>query len=303
MNIRHLDLNLLVVFEAIMQTGSLTAAGQRLGQAQPTVSHALNRLRRMVGDPLFVRAARGVLPTPVALRLAEPVAEALDLLRGGLARAAAFNPATAQAHFTLLMSDIGQTHLLPALVREIDRTAPGVTLSAIQLPRGEYGAALQSGRADIAIGGLGALNAGFYRQKLFTDRYVGVIAAESPFADTVSIEDYLEARHVGIISSGFSDLEIDRLLLPPGRSRNVVVKVPHFLAAPELVPGTSLVVTVPSRATILVRNRADIRTVQIDASRHTLTVYQCWHERSHDDDAGRWLRGLVGRLFSDHTQA
>jgi DNA-binding transcriptional LysR family regulator len=303
-NIRDLDLNLLVVFDAVMEARSMTLAGERLGQAQPTVSHALNRLRRIVGDPLFVRARHGIEPTPYAQQLAGSVSLALDHIRSGLARTVRFDPATARVNFTLLMSDIGQTSLLPALVRRIDRVAPGVTLIAAQLPRSEYADALQSGHADLAIGALRELKAGFYQQKLFTDEYVGVVSRDHPkIGDTLTLEEYLAARHVGIISPGLSDTEVDRLLLPPGRSRRIAVRVPHFLAAPALIPGTSLVVTVPSRVLMGLANRTQVKMASLGFAAPAITVHQYWHERSHHDETSRWLRALVAELFAEAQQA
>ena len=301
-NIRDLDLNLLVVFDAVMEAQSLTLAGKRLGQAQPTVSHALNRLRRIVGDPLFVRARHGIQATPYAVQLAESVSLALEHIRSGLVRTARFDPLTARVSFTLLMTDIGQTNLLPALVRRIDRDAPGVTLIAAQLPRSEYGNALQSGHADLAVGAIHELKAGFFQQKLFTDDYVCVVSRDHPvIGDTLTLEQYLAARHVGIISPGLSDLEIDRLLLPPGRSRRIAVRVPHFLAAPALIPGTSLVVTVPGRVLTRIANRAQVKTARLLFPAPVITVHQYWHERSHHDETNRWLRALVAELFAEDS--
>lgn len=299
-----MDLNLLVVFDAVMEARSLTVAGKRLGQAQPTVSHALNRLRRIVGDPLFVRARHGIQPTPYAQQLAASVSIALEHIRSGMARTVRFDPSIARVNFTLLMSDIGQTSLLPALVRRIDRDAPGVTLVAAQLPRSEYGDALQSGQADLAIGALRELKAGFYQQKLFTDEYVCVVSRDHPaIGDTLTLEEYLAARHVGIISPGLSDMEIDRLLLPLGRSRRIVVRVPHFLAAPALVAGTSLVVTVPSRVLARLADHAQVKMARLQFAAPAITVHQYWHERSHHDETSRWLRALVAELFAEELHA
>jgi DNA-binding transcriptional LysR family regulator len=301
MNIMDVDLNLLVVFEAVMEARNLTVAGQRLGQAQPTVSHALNRLREVCGDPLFVRARRGVEPTPYALQLAAPVSHALEVLRAALSRGARFDPLAARGSFTLLMSDIGQSTLLPPLVRRVLREAPGIDLTAAQLPRAAYGDALQSGQADLAIGLHRDLKAGFYRQLLFEDHYICVVSADCDgIGPTMSLDTYLNARHVGIISPGLPDVEIDRLLLPAGKSRRISIRVPHFLAAPALVPGTDLVVTVPSRVMAAFPRQPGVRVVKLEVEPPMFRVHQYWHERSHHDAAHQWLRGLVAELFIEH---
>jgi DNA-binding transcriptional LysR family regulator len=301
MNIRHLDLNLLVVFDAIMRTESLTLAAERLGQAQPTVSHALNRLRDKVGDPLFVRTRNRFQPTPYALALSNAVLPALEMLQEGLNRKPQFDPASSNLNFKLLMSDLGQAGLLPALVRRLDQTAPGITLVCAQVPRSEYAEALQSGRADLAIGSLHALQAGFYQRRLFDDHLVCVVCARNKaIGDVMSVEQYVAARHVGIISPGFSELEVDHLALPMARTRRIAVSVPHFLAAPGLVAGTSLVVTVPSRAMQIIAMQADLKLVSLAIDPPpSITVRQYWHERSHHDEAHQWLRQVIAELFLD----
>lgn len=304
MNIEKFDLNLLVVFDAVMEARNLTIAGQRLGQAQPTISHALRRLRAICGDPLFVRGRRGIEPTPYALQLAEPVAHALELLRTSLSRGARFDPATAKGSFTLLMSDIGQTTLLPPLVRRILKDAPGVRLTAAQLPRSAYADALMLGKADIAIGALHELKAGFFQQMLFDDKYVCAVCAKHPsIGDSITVEAYLEARHVGIISPGLTDAEIDRMLLPHGRSRMIAVRVPHFLAAPALVPDTELVVTVPSRVMRAIPQQLQVKKAELLLEGKKISVRQYWHERSHHDAAHKWLRGIIAELFAERGAA
>lgn len=302
-NIRKLDLNLLVVFEAVMQTRSLTAAAARLGQSQPTVSHALARLRRACGDTLFVRGRRGVQPTPYAERLAVPVGHALDLIRGSLSRSDAFDPASSERSFTLLMSDVGQASFLPPLLRRLAQAAPHVRLTAGLIPRDRYREALETGRADLAIGALPFLQSGFYRRRLFADRYVCVVCASHPAATagTLSLEAYLQGRHVGIISPGLPDDGVDSALLQAGQARDIAVRVPTFLVAPGLVPGTDLIATVPSRVLRVLPERDRIRVLPAPISTTPLVVHQHWHERLHQDAGNRWLRGLIAELFTDRA--
>jgi DNA-binding transcriptional LysR family regulator len=300
-NVKDIDLNLLVVFDAVMQTRSLTAAGQQLGQAQPTISHALSRLRQICSDQLFVRAHRGIEPTPYALRLAGPVANALNLLNAELSKPASFDPATARTTFTLLMSDVGQTIFLPRLVRRVMADAPNVCIVAAHVERDSYAALLQTGKADLAIGALPHLRAGFYQQKLFEDRYVCVVCEKHPrVGSSISIEDYLAGKHVGIMSSGFSDVELNRALPLRGHARRLAVRIPHFLAAPALVPDTDLIVTVPFRVLGALPDRRGIKVVELEAKTLHLAVHQYWHERSHDDGASRWLRSIVAETFAEN---
>lgn len=302
MNIRDIDLNLLVVFDAIMQTRSVTAAARLLNRAQPTISHSLNRLRQLCGDTLFVRTRTGLEPTPLARSIAIPVGEALALVQRSLSASARFDPSTAQATFTLLMSDIGQVGLLPVLVKHVRATAPGISLIATQLPRELYGEALESGRADLAIGALRHLSNGFYQQRLFDDEYVCVAWKDHPtIGDQVTLEQYIHADHVGIISPGLSEIEIERLLLPPGRSRRIVVRVPHYLAAPALLAGTELLVTIPSKVLQSFSGREHLKLVRLPIEAPKLRVHQYWHERALNDAANKWMRNVVAHLFVDWT--
>lgn len=304
MNIRDLDLNLLLVFEAVAHTRSMTAAGRRLGQAQPTVSHALARLRRICDDPLFVRTRTGVEPTPYAERLIGPVSHALDTVRAGFAREGPFDPLTSERVFTVLLSDVGQAAYLPLLARHLSGDAPRAGLVAAEIPRSAYREALESGRADLAIGGLGFLRTGFYRRGLFVDRYVCCVCAESRAAqEGLSFDDYVGGRHVGVISPGLPEDGVDHALLSTGRGRRFAVKVPHFLVAPTLVPGTDLIATVPSRALRGLAGEARIAVLDPPVPTAPIEVGLYWHERMHGDDGSRWLRGLVVALFADQAVA
>src|SRR6185295_9310517 len=151
-NVADLDLNLLRVFDAVLQERSVTAAAARLGLTQPAVSNALARLRRLFDDVLFVRTPAGMDATPFARELGEPVRQALALLESALAHGPGFDPATSTRAFRFYMSDIGQVEFLPPLVERVQRTAPGVRLEAPALEVDDIGDALAAGALDIAVG-------------------------------------------------------------------------------------------------------------------------------------------------------
>ena len=157
MNVGDIDLNLLHVFAAVHQTGSVSRAAERLGLSQPAASHALTRLRLLLHDPLFVRAPGGVRPTPRAERLAPQVVAALQLLDAALQEGEGFDAAKARRRFVLHMSDIGADEFLPLLLRDLAREAPEVRLEVVQLPADAIGPALEQGRLDLAFGYLPGL--------------------------------------------------------------------------------------------------------------------------------------------------
>src|SRR5438477_8498425 len=156
MNLQDVDLNLLRVFDAVLHEGGVTAAAGRLRLTQPAVSNALARLRKLFGDPLFVRTQSGMDPTPFARELADPVRQALALLESALAHGPGFDPASATRAFRFYMSDLGQIEFLPPLIERMQQRAPGVRLEAVALEVDGIAASLASGTLDLAVGFLPA---------------------------------------------------------------------------------------------------------------------------------------------------
>lgn len=171
-SVDHLDLNLLRVFQAIVEERSLTKAGERLALSQPAVSYSLGRLRTLFDDPLFVRTRSGMQPTPVALELAGIVGKALDMVRVALRYAERFDPATSTRTFRLSLSDAGEMAYLPAICQALRERAPRVTLSVQPLPVEEIEEALRASRLDFAIGNLPELMPSTRHQTLFEETYV-----------------------------------------------------------------------------------------------------------------------------------
>src|SRR3954467_5467635 len=196
MNVADLDLNLLRVFDAVLHEGSVTAAPGRLELTQPAVSNALARLRSLLGDPLFVRTASGMEPTPFARGVAEPVRQALALRESALAHGPGFDPATATRTFRFYMSDVGQVEFLPPLVERVQRDAPGVRLEAMGLDVEDLGGALAAGSLDVAVGFLPGLGAPVKRQALFRDPYACLMRADHPAAQgSLTRKKFVEASH------------------------------------------------------------------------------------------------------------
>src|SRR5919201_2196930 len=180
MNVQAIDLNLLRVFDAVLQERSVTAAAGRLGLTQPAVSNALSRLRKLLGDALFVRTPAGMDATPFARGVAEPVRQALALLDSALAHGPGFEPATATRAFRFYMSDLGQIEFLPPLVERVQKAAPGVRLEAVGLDTEDISDALAAGALDLAMGFLPGLGPPVQRQALFRDPYLCLMRADHP---------------------------------------------------------------------------------------------------------------------------
>ncbi|WP_299454158.1 LysR family transcriptional regulator [uncultured Pigmentiphaga sp.] len=314
MNIESIDLNLLVAFDAMMQERNVTRAGQRVGLSQPSMSHALTRLRAVCGDPLFVRVKTGMEPTPFALRIAPSVRAGLSLMRVGLESAVAFDPARSERIFQILLSDLGEVVYLPRLMQHLKDVAPGIGLRVLQLPRENYREALESGDADLAIGFLPGLTTGFYQQRLFSDHHVCMVRADHPrIGWTLNLQQFSEESHIMIEPAGsrYSRVSlhsstttlIEQYLEKKGLHRHIALRVPHFTVVPDILQTTDLLVVIPTTVARLMMPRRHIKMLPLPFEVPQFEVKQFWHERSHLDGGTRWLRGVMAELFMERRPA
>jgi|HigsolmetaAR202D_1030399.scaffolds.fasta_scaffold00105_28 DNA-binding transcriptional LysR family regulator len=301
MDIRDVDLNLLVVFDALLRTRSVTRAAAELGMSQPATSFALNRLRATLGDPLFVRTARGIHPTPHAERLAEPLTEILDSIRGRLLQQPTFVPEQAERTVTMNMPDIGELVFLPRILKRLSEVAPKISLQTVNLPDDEIEPALRSGAVDLALGFFPRLqSAALYQQRLFTHSFVCVVRRDHPrIGDKMTRKQFIESDHA-VVAGGHADESLEAELRAQGLVRRVVLRVEHFLALPTILSETDLIFTVPYAIGASLAKLADIKLVQPPFKAKPRAVKQHWHSRFHHDPANRWLRGLVADLFAEH---
>lgn len=309
MDSQKIDLNLLLAFDALMQDGNLTRAGFRLGLSQPSMSHALSRLRQLWGDPLFVRIPSGMEPTPFARQIAGGVREGLALLQGAFATSAAFDAKTCNRTFQILMSDIGELVYLPALITKLKMVAPEVNLRVLQLPRESYQDAFASGEADLAIGYLPALKAGFYQQQLFKDSYICIAREGHPrIREKLTLAQFTQESHILVEPAGSrystASLQsstttfIERVLAEEGLSRRVALRVPHFMVVPGIVQNTDLLATVPGSVMAHIEPMPKVRLLRLPIPTPSYEVRQFWHQRNHHDVANQWLRRIIAELFS-----
>lgn len=300
MNLRDLDLNLLVVFQALWQERNVSAAAERLDMTQSAASNALRRLRKHFGDPLFLRSSTGMAPTPFASQLAEPVSHALSTLSAGLGVKLSFNPATSERQFTLGMTDMGEIVFLPALLAHLKQVAPGVSVQTVTPTAPQMRAGMESGAIDLAVGFLPALRAGFYQQRLFRQKYVCLLGRSWKLADgRLTREQFLAARHALVDAEGTGHAIVEQMLEATGVRRAVHLRVPHFVAIPFIVEATDLVVTAPEKLGAALAQRLAIRVVPHPIKLPEFHVNQFWHRRFRHDAANLWLRGVLAKLFRE----
>lgn len=298
MDIRDVDLNLLVVFDALLRTRSVTRAAADLGMSQPATSFALNRLRTTLGDPLFVRTSRGIHPTPHAEHLAEPLTEILDSIRGRLLQQPTFAPSAAERTVTLDMPDIGELVFLPSILKRLAIVAPKVSIQTVNLSDTEIEPALRSGAVDLALGFFPQLqSAALYQQRLFTHSFVCIVRRDHPrIGDRMTRKQFMESDHA-VVAGGHADETLEVELRDQGLVRRVVLRVEHFLALPTILSESDLIFTVPYAIGAGLAKLADIKLVPPPFKAQPRVVKQHWHSRFHNDAANRWIRGIVADLF------
>ena len=292
-----LDFRLLSVFDEIYKTRSVTAAALALDLGQPAVSVALAKLRHQLGDPLFVRTSSGMEPTPFGEGLVRPVRavlEALDLVHGHRNE---FAPATSDRSFRICMTDISQLVLLPKLWESLRRSAPGIRIEIFPLSS-DTAQLLESGQADLSLGFMPQLEAGFYQQVLFRQHFVCMVGAGHPrIKDALTLAHYEAEDHVVISASGSAPLIIDREIERQGIKRRIALKIPSFLGAALLVEHTEHLITIPSRLGDVLQGRGAFRIFAVPFTLPKYEVKQYWHERYHQDPGSRWLRGVISELL------
>jgi DNA-binding transcriptional LysR family regulator len=292
-NLSNVDLNLLVIFEALLAERSAVRAGHRLGLSQPAVSHALARLRRQFADPLFVRAARGLTPTPRALELAPALAEILSATRRMLAPQG-FVAAESRRTFTIGIPDYPATMLLPGVLVRLRREAPGITLLVRQCTSANAFELLENGRVDMAIGNFLAARPPLATRVLFNDDLICALRQDHPALSAPwTLERWLGLDHLNVSLAGEPQGYVDEVLARQGAHRRIVATVGHFLLAPHLLPQTDLVATEPRGvlAPLAAPLGLALRSVPFKAPGFAISL--AWHARIRDDEGYRWLQNVL----------
>ena len=289
------DLNLLVVLEALLAERHVSRAATRLNKSQPAVSHALARLRHLLGDPLLVRRSGGLEPTARAMEIAPALAEALDRVRHLLAPAD-FDPATERRTFRLAMSDYGAAVILPVLLPLMRAQAPHVDLVVSQASREVMVSQIVGGEIDLAFGVFPGLDRSVRSYRLFDERFACLAdAASLGGGQAMDLAAYLERPHALVDLRADRPNEIDAALAELGHKRRICLIIPHWGVAPYLISGTDLVLTVASRILPAPDNGLCVFTPPFEIPAFQFT--QIWHKRRDGDPAHQWLRWQLQHLL------
>jgi DNA-binding transcriptional LysR family regulator len=300
MELHEMDLNLLVVFNELLTQRRVSKVAESLGISQPAVSNSLAKLRRLLGDELFLRTAKGMEPTPFADQLAESVSYALAMIHSGLNQRTSFVPETAQRAFTIGITDVGEIYFLPALVERLRRDAPGVTVSTVRNTAVNLRDELESGKVDLAIGLLPQLKAGFFQRRLFKQGYVCLMRRGHRLDKArMSLADFSAAEHLLVVSAGTGHGKVDELLQRSGITRKVRLTVPHYVSVGHILQGSDLIATVPQRLAERLLKPFGLVQVAHPATIPDVAINVFWHAKYHRAPANQWLRSVVFDLFAD----
>ena len=300
MNLNKVDLNLFIVFDAIYTEANLTRAGQIVGITQPAVSNALARLRETFNDPLFVRTAQGMVPTPIAQNIIGPVRNALQLLRVSVQESRTFNPLQANKTFRISMTDLTEAVVLPPLFQRLRRLAPNVKIESMLAKRRETTKELAAGRLDFAMDAPLNTDPQVRHVKLLEDRYVCAMRRGHPLAkDKLSVEEYLSLSHIHISSRRSGLGMVDLALGKMGQQRKIALRSQHYMMATQVIQQTDMAVTVPERFA----RRHDLYQVPLPVDIPPLETHIYWHESTDQDPANRWMREQMIEIAQQVTAA
>ncbi|MDB6000657.1 MAG: LysR family transcriptional regulator [Rhizobacter sp.] len=299
MHISRVDLNLLVVLDAIYTEGGITKAAEKLHLTQPAISHALARLRDLFNDPLFERQGYKMVPTPLAKRLIDPLRDSLRQLGAILNDTQSFEPATAKKRFVIGLRDFMESTVMPSLMQTLGAEAPEVEVSTVRVNRRSLESELAAGTLDAAIDVLLPLSPAVKFSRVSVDGMAVVARKNHPVVKGgLDLDTYLSQRHVMVTSRrqgpGFEDIELRRL----GVQRRVVLRCQFFFAACRTVSQTDMLLTMPESYAHMANRQFGNQVLPFPVPMAPMDAYLYWHASTDNDAANRWLRELMLRSYS-----
>lgn len=298
--LRNIDLNLLVVLDALLTEKHVTRTGARLHLSQPAISHSLGKLRVLLDDPILIRQGNEVVLSALAQNLQGPLKDILGQIEGLLGKSMDFVPAHSERTFRLAMSDYAAAIVLPRLMCQLRAEAPNIALVITQDSRHGMLEQIAQGKLDLALGVFAQLDAETSSDMLFEERFTCLLDRDTlPASAELTLDEYLSRPHISVSADGGSNGEIDRLLRAQGRLRRIAVSVPHWRTAPSMIRNTDLILTVATRALDNVRLDDGLARLSPPLSIPPFAFVQIWHQRFDDDPALRWLRAQVKQVVAN----
>jgi DNA-binding transcriptional LysR family regulator len=297
---RELDLHHLQIFEVLLHERSLTRAARVLDLTQPALSKTLARLRLYFNDPLFIRVAMRMEPTPKALELAEPVHAILERMRTLRTDHAAFDPQTSERKFNFFMIDAAMVAMLPPFLNLLSTEAPHIHIQAIHCDLQHLDLWLESGVVDFAVGSFPSLLHGIRRHTLWREGYAVVARQGHPrLRDALELADFTAEKHVLVsaVGTGHEHLATERILENTIPARHIVCRVPTFIAAAHIARQSDVLATLPRTLAKAMERDLGLQVFEPPLALPAMEIAQYWHDRFHRDAGHQWLRNAFRDMF------
>jgi DNA-binding transcriptional LysR family regulator len=301
--VKNIDLRVLAIVSEVNRTRSVSQAAENLELSQSAVSMSLAKLRRHFNDPLFVRTSAGMEPTPHAIDLIQLLQQAEGLLQTALGHHVVFDPKTSDRRFNIHGTDIAQVTFMPPLMKRLGVIAPGVR---VELRRMSDATAklLESGEADLCVGFVPPMGAGYCQQRLFKERFVCAVRADHPrIGANLGLDEFLSETHLSVTTSGTGHSILERTLEAKRLRRIIGLTLPSFLGLAPVLSSLDYIATLPERLALNIALTAPIKIFPLPVPVPPYIIVQQWHERYTHDPASRWLRSLIAELFTTNVPA
>ena len=297
--LRNIDLNLLIVFNALAEEEHLTKAAEKLHLSQPAVSNALARLRELFDDELFVRAPKGMRPTLKAQKLKAPIKQALSIIRDQLLAPETFDCSTAKNRFSLSVNSYAESVVFPPFVKHFREVAPYIKLDIYPESDDKTPEKLRSGELDIAIDYVRMPGKDFVHEQFFNEELVVVVSEHNKqVSEQISLQQYNALPHVTIHPRSHKGSHTEILLGRKQVNRNIVISVSSLLSFAPLVAGSDMICTLPRRLAEHAQKHHQIKILPLPFDFETVPVFMIYSREKREDAAHKWLRQQLQKLAS-----
>jgi DNA-binding transcriptional LysR family regulator len=299
MNIKSLDLNLLLVFNALMETKSVSKGAKILGLSQPAMSHALSRLRESLEDELFVRTPKGMIPTAKSEKIKDHISKGLNVIEKGLFENDQFSSQNSERNFSITSSDCECMTFIPYLVTDIIKNSPNISLTFRPPTFESFIADLDSSKTDVALGVGVAPRANLVIEKIYDEEYICLTRKSNSLVKSeVSLKEYLEFEHILIDPLGARKGIVDSSLEKIGVKRSIRVSIPQFALTPWIFLNNDLVVTIPKTLGEEFLKILPVKSFKPPVEIQKLEGQMIWHKRNNNDPGHIWLREKIVQSIS-----
>ena len=310
MNLKNIDLNLLVYLDALLSTRNVTQAAESLGISQPAMSNGLRRLRELFADPLLIRTKDGMSPTERAEELQPLVRNIVAAVEQAVEPDKGFDPAVAERVFRLSVSDYSECTLMPPLLKRMQDIAPNVTLDILTPSDVSY-KDVEGGNVDLVINRFDDLPQSFHHRTIWRDGFSCMISTQNPIRDDFNLNNYLEADHVWVSKTGMGigvGVEpdqvqqlgwVDDALARLGKKRHIRLYTRHYQAAMQLAEMRDLVITIPSKSAKLQKDNPKVMILPPPFEIPEIELKMAWSSLQHHNPANQWLRSLIAEVAEE----